>query len=115
MGTKKISHELKSFILHAKKHLPVKQIMLYGSYAKGTAHNDSDIDLVVVMKQKMVGKIYLDITDEANKIATKVKSPIPFHVYGVTQEEYISAKPWSLLGEVKKEGIEVYNANSPRA
>lgn len=34
-------------ILHAKR-IEVERIVLFGSYAKGTAHEGSDIDLIVV-------------------------------------------------------------------
>ena len=33
-----------------KETLPVEQIYLFGSYATGTPHQDSDLDLYVVMK-----------------------------------------------------------------
>ena len=30
------------------KHLPVKKILLYGSYSKDTARKDSDIDIAII-------------------------------------------------------------------
>ncbi len=31
--------------------IPVEKMILFGSYAKGTAHSDSDIDIAVVSKK----------------------------------------------------------------
>ncbi len=33
-----------------KQHIPVEMIVLYGSYARGTAQKDSDIDIAVVVE-----------------------------------------------------------------
>lgn len=33
------------------RHLPVKQVVLYGSYAKDTAGPDSDIDIAVIVEK----------------------------------------------------------------
>ena len=41
------------------QHMPAKYIVLYGSYAKGTATSDSDIDIAVV-----VDKLDSDYLDE---------------------------------------------------
>lgn len=32
-----------------KEHIPLQGLILFGSYAKGLAHNDSDIDVAVVL------------------------------------------------------------------
>lgn len=32
-----------------RKYFPVRQVFLYGSYAKGNAHHDSDIDIAVIV------------------------------------------------------------------
>ena len=39
--------KLKELIINA---IPVEQIYLFGSYASGTPHKDSDLDLYVVLK-----------------------------------------------------------------
>ena len=38
----------KAFAERARQHLDVRQVILFGSYANGTATEDSDIDLAVV-------------------------------------------------------------------
>ncbi len=41
---------LKEIILNT---VPVEQIILFGSYANGTPHADSDIDILVVQKSNI--------------------------------------------------------------
>lgn len=39
---------IKKFAEETKKHYNVSSIILFGSYAKGTANEDSDIDIAIV-------------------------------------------------------------------
>ena len=39
---------LHRFIGDIKDHLPISAVYLFGSYANGTANNDSDIDIAIV-------------------------------------------------------------------
>jgi len=48
---KKIYKEVKLFSEKIKKFLPVKMIIVYGSYVKGTQRPDSDIDVAVVVDE----------------------------------------------------------------
>lgn len=45
------------------QHMPARQVVLYGSYAKGTAKPDSDIDIAVI-----VDKLQGDCLDEQAKL-----------------------------------------------
>ncbi|NJM15516.1 MAG: nucleotidyltransferase domain-containing protein [Bacteroidales bacterium] len=38
------------YIDMVNKDFPVEHAMLFGSYAKGTNHNDSDIDIAIIFK-----------------------------------------------------------------
>lgn len=45
-----IAEKLNRFVEAARRRFPVKQMVLFGSYARGTAGTDSDIDVAVVLK-----------------------------------------------------------------
>ena len=53
MGNKKISSEIKDIVLRYVekicKNYKVEAVILFGSYAKGTEHEDSDIDIAIVI------------------------------------------------------------------
>lgn len=65
--SEEILEEIKEFIDNLKETLPVKEVYLYGSFAKGEIHEGSDIDLIIVGDFKepffeRIGKI-LDLTE----------------------------------------------------
>jgi len=43
--TNKINAILKQYIDDVKNKMPIDKVYLYGSYAKGTQNNNSDIDI----------------------------------------------------------------------
>lgn len=62
-----IIEQLKTFVSELKDLLPVKEVYLYGSFAKGEIHEGSDIDLLIIGQFperffERIGKI-LELTD----------------------------------------------------
>ena len=59
--------EIKAFVALLKKQLPVREVYLYGSFAKNEIHEGSDIDLLIIgdFKERFVERIgkILDLTD----------------------------------------------------
>ena len=53
----------KRFSELVSQHMPARHIVLYGSYAKGTARPDSDIDIAVI-----VDKVEGDYLDQQAKL-----------------------------------------------
>lgn len=47
----KINKAIKDYIRVIKKDIPIEKVILYGSYAKGTAKKTSDIDLAIISKK----------------------------------------------------------------
>ncbi|MBU1297933.1 MAG: nucleotidyltransferase domain-containing protein [Bacteroidetes bacterium] len=65
----------KKYIDHLRKNnIKVEKAYLYGSYANGRAHKDSDIDIVVVSSE-FKGSRY----DESVRLA-KLRRPINLHI-----------------------------------
>lgn len=83
---------------------PVKRVILYGSYAKGAATTDSDIDVAVVM----------DMPDHLKRIEITANL---FHYAGMVDgniepkcvfwDEYKKHDKASILSEIIKSGIEI--------
>jgi len=81
----------------------LKDVILYGSWATGEATEDSDIDLVVLLKGKVASGREIDrmidvITD------VNLKHGVLISVYPVSQKEYLTVNS-PLLMNVRKEGI----------
>ena len=78
------------------------QIYLYGSFAKGTSSNWSDIDVCVV-SNKFVGKDWNKNEQELWRLRRKIDLRI--EPVGMSSEEFNGLSP--LASEIKKTGIAI--------
>ena len=82
----------------------LKQIILYGSHARGDFTEESDIDLLIVLKGKVVpGKEIdrmIDIITEIN-----LKYGVLISVYPVSEKDYEEVNS-PLLINVRREGVQ---------
>ncbi|MEW6215595.1 MAG: nucleotidyltransferase domain-containing protein [Nitrospirota bacterium] len=85
--------------------IDVDKIILYGSYAKGTPRDHSDIDIAVI-SPSFKGKKLLEIQAELAKIFSKYLSIV--EPVGYSSEDFQSAEPETLLGEIKRSGKVLY-------
>ena len=94
MVKKEIADIIKKFILELEKEgIEIINVFLFGSYARGTERDDSDIDVAVVCKDFEVDPIERNM--KLWKIAVKVDTriaPISFSL-SEFQEEYIPIIP----------------------
>ncbi len=101
---KKVLEEFKKEIKKLYGHR-LKQIILYGSYARGNATEDSDIDLLIVLEGEVSpGKEIdrmIDIITEIN-----LKYGVLISVYPVSEEAYKKVNS-PLLINVRREGIPI--------
>lgn len=78
---KQVADQVRQFIAAVKKSgIPVKSASLFGSYAKGTAREWSDIDICVV--SDTFGKDYFDERLTLYRIASKIDDriePVPLN------------------------------------
>jgi predicted nucleotidyltransferase len=100
---KKVMEQVKEYkkILRAEK-LPMQGVYIFGSYAKGTQHKWSDIDVLVVsskFKDSWHGLTYLmkRVPDGLNWL---------IEPHGLSPKEF-SNKYSTLASEVKEHGIKV--------
>ena len=71
-----------------KGFLPVDMILLYGSYAKGTQHKDSDIDIAVVVEN--LEQDFLDVNA---------------HLFSLTRQIDISIGPKLIIRKENRSGF----------
>ncbi len=77
----------------------IENILLFGSYARGTASVNSDIDLALIFKEKVIGEI--EITRIVKLIKEKFNKEIQIHYF--TQKNFTDKD--KLAKEIKREGI----------
>jgi len=106
MGKGKYLNELKKFLKNLRKDFSVKEIILFGSRARGNEKKDSDIDIIIVSNN------FRNMTFFERGAAMynywNLKMPVDFLCY--TEEEFNSLKrKISIVKEALKEGIIVAN------
>lgn len=83
-----------------------ERVILYGSYAKGTAKSYSDVDLVIISKdlERWPGIERLQILSRATLIID-----VPLEVLGYTPKEILENGDESIFWEeISKSGKEIY-------
>ena len=98
-NSKDLIDRVRSFARNLKDFLPVKEVYLYGSFARGEIHEGSDVDLLIVgdFKERFferIGKV-LDLTD----------LPIEPLVYTVEEFEELKKSENPFIIEVIKTAI----------
>lgn len=79
----------------------LNKVILFGSYAKRTHTNNSDIDVAVILNEKNRNDELL-ITESINKLNNRFKKEIQPHYY--TTKEFKENKS-KLMDEITKDGI----------
>ena len=97
----KINEIIKGFIVRLKQEIPIKGVILFGSYAHGKPKEYSDIDLAVI-SDWFEGKPKIENMQYLSRIAAAYNSLIealPF-----TEEEYRNLDKRSFLASIVKSG-----------
>jgi len=82
------------------EQIPLKEVRLFGSYAHGTAHRDSDVDLAVIVPSGVNGKKFQHVAWIAKQIHVKLEP----HLISTMDLQ----NPWlTLSAELKKKSIRV--------
>lgn len=84
------------------KSIPVEQVIIFGSYAKGNIHKDSDIDVCVVSSK--FGKDLFEESIVLDRFTDNVDSRIEAHP--MTQK-LLSNKYDTLASEIREHGIAI--------
>lgn len=98
---------IKEYIKTLEPHLKIKKVILFGSWAKGKAHPDSDIDFIVISPDFEKMKFMERLVFLSKMRKEKFMSP-PLDILGYTPEEFKKlSKESVVLGEAKKQGIKI--------
>ena len=96
--------KLKELIINA---VPVEQIYLFGSYAYGTPHKDSDLDLYVVLKDDLPMRD-LDAGLQISFAIAREKS-MPVDIIAKNKRDFVNRKDnITLERKVNRDGIRIY-------
>jgi predicted nucleotidyltransferase len=100
----KIKEDIRKYYFLIKGLFRIKRIFLYGSYAKGAAGPDSDLDVGIVidgLEKKDEIKVLSTLYEEAKKVNTLIE-PLC-----ISYKQYKNPLPASILAEIIKSGITI--------
>ncbi len=99
---KSIDRSVNEFLdLIKTKYHDVESVYLFGSYAKGSSTNDSDIDIALIFKNLIESRRF-DLQVQLMMMAAKIDSRIEPHPLSV--DDFNSDSPFIM--EIKRTGIE---------
>ena len=85
----------------------VEQIYLFGSYARGTAGKDSDLDLYVVLNDNVQMRL-IDAVAQI-RLAIGRKKTMPVDILANTLSRYRQRTKWATIERtISREGIKIY-------
>jgi predicted nucleotidyltransferase len=105
---KKINKTLKEFKSALEvAGIRVDRIILFGSYARGEAGKESDID-VVVISEDFKGMNLLQRLETIGLALAKARVMEPIEALGYTRKEFASKSKGTFVGdEVKSESVQI--------
>ncbi|MBN2682705.1 MAG: nucleotidyltransferase domain-containing protein [Bacteroidales bacterium] len=100
---KSINSTIAKYIsLIKEKYSAIKIVYLFGSYAKGTSNEDSDIDVALIFSE-LEDTNKFNIQVQLMILAAQIDSRIEPHP--ISMEDFNSGNPFA--AEIKKTGIEL--------
>ena len=102
-----IKQELEEITKIITDTVPVETIYLFGSYAYGTPHKDSDFDIYIVFKDDMPMRIIEAIHSIRFAMASMKTKPIDF--LGLKRDRFLYKKNYATIErKIAREGIKLY-------
>ena len=102
-----IKRELDTIIQTIANTVPVEEIYLFGSYAYGAPHKDSDLDLYIVFKDDLPIR-ELDAIFAIRKAVAPVQN-MPLDLLGIKQNRFLDRKIYATLErKIAREGVKLY-------
>jgi predicted nucleotidyltransferase len=111
------NHNYINPLIEAIKLSDPYKIILFGSYANGTATENSDIDMVVILDNNDVARTYderLKKRLSVNKLVRDINYKVALDILVYSREEYRIVKDCGnyLIDEIERNGKVVYAKNS---
>ncbi|MDR3000744.1 MAG: nucleotidyltransferase domain-containing protein [Fibromonadaceae bacterium] len=108
-----LSADVISRIIQSLMGLNVYKVILFGSYASGTATEDSDIDLVIILDTEEFAKTFderMDRSAPINKSLRGIRKDFSMDIviYSKGEYYYLKKRENFFVQELEKTGKELY-------
>ena len=107
----------KQEIINLLKNHKLDKVFLFGSYAHGEAHDESDVDLLVILDKEGVSNNYMEILQNKRTISKQLRElrkaiPIDLLVYTKDEWTILRNSDSSFIKQIEKEGIQLIWKNA---
>jgi predicted nucleotidyltransferase len=103
----KVNNELEMLAGIIVETVPVEAIYLFGSYARGTPHKDSDLDLYVALKDEF-DKREIDAMVAIGRAICREKT-LPVDILALKKSKFLGKKEFATMERtIATEGIKIY-------
>ena len=104
--------KIKQEIITLLKNLKLNKVLLFGSYAYGDVHDDSDVDLLVILDKKGTSHDYMEMLQNKKVVSKQLrelrkKIPIDLLVYTVDEWAILKDSGSSFFQQIETEGIQL--------
>ena len=103
-------NNIRQKIIDLLKNPKPHKVMVFGSYAHGKAHDESDVDLLVILDKKGISSNYSEILENKKNISKQLRElrkTIPIDLLVYTKDEWMILRnsESSFIKQIEKEGI----------
>jgi predicted nucleotidyltransferase len=102
--TKTVNDILSSYVADVKKEMPIDKVYLFGSYAKGNPHENSDLD-ICFFSDYYEDRWVIDVGVELLRIAEKYNRIVDIEPHSFATSEINDGNPF--IEEILRTGIEL--------
>ena len=104
--------KIKQEIIALLKNLKLNKVLLFGSYAYGDVHDDSDVDLLVVLDKEGISSDYAEMLQNKTAVSKQLrelrkKVPIDLLVYTVDEWKILRNSGSSFIDQIEAKGIQL--------
>jgi predicted nucleotidyltransferase len=101
---------IKQELLDLLKNQHLHQVLLFGSYARGAAREESDVDLLVILDKKGMSGSYAEVLENkkfVSMLLRELRKKIPIDLLVYTKDEWAALKKSgsSFIQQIEREGI----------
>ncbi|MDQ3021153.1 MAG: nucleotidyltransferase domain-containing protein [Bacteroidota bacterium] len=101
MDKREIRNKLKEYATEVGKHIPIKKLLVYGSYSSKKFNKDSDIDVAIVIKNNSIDII------KCESLLWRIASEVDSRIEPMIFEE--GNDPSGFLEDILKHGEVIVN------
>ena len=104
--------KLKQEIITLLQNLNLNTVLLFGSYAYGDVHDDSDVDLLVVLDKEGVSNDYAEMLQNKTAVSRQLRGlrkriPIDLLVYTLDEWAILQNSDSSFFEQIEKNGVQL--------